>query len=311
MTIESAFKDLNNAILDLQHADHNTYERPVKKMAVALDNSELQAINKKLKDNVDFENFIENSYHGSSMVGSAQLNWPLERELELGLTLHIIEKSRNDPHWLQNFAFEWYYDGNKIISSLRKLNRSVFIPFARDYKDYIAKVAPKHEIKSHEVEALNLVDRVEENREPILFVSKLIITLTEELREKVRGDNKLSPVERTAALEVLDKIQKLSQEAQTMSETPPDLLMSNDDIQSWTERFKSAINESIDTIIDPKNLANAAVPTGLILGCGALGAMIGGPLGFGAGSMLGHLITGQIKPGAAAKTIQDAVSDRS
>jgi len=310
MTIETALKDLNNAILDLQQADHNTYERPVKKMAAALNDPELQAINKKLKDSVDFETFIENSNGGGSMVGSAQLNWPLERELELGLTLKIIEKAGSDPRWLQNFAFEWYYDGNKMISGLRKLNRSVLIPFARDYKEYIDNVMSANESKSEKVEALAVINRVEENRVPILFVSKLIISLTEELREKVRGDNKLSSDERAAALEALDKLQKLSHEAQEMSEAPPDLLMKNEDIQSWAGRFKSAINESLGTILDPKNVANAAVPTGLILGCGALGALIGGPIGFGAGSMLGHLITGQIKPGAAAKTIEDAVSDK-
>lgn len=310
MTIESAIKDLNNAILDLQQADHNTYERPVKKMAVALNDPELQAINKKLKDNVDFEAFIENSNGGGSMVGSGQLNWPLERELELGLTLKIIEKAGMDPRWLQNFAFEWYYDGNKIISGLRKLNRSVLIPFARDYKDYIDNVTIANESKSENAEALTVVDRVKENRVPILFVSKLIISLTEDFREKVRGNNKLSPDERAAALEALDKLQKLSHEAHEMSEAPSDLLMKNEDIQSWAGRFKSAINESLGTILDPKNVANAAVPTALILGCGALGALIGGPIGFGAGSMLGHLITGQIKPGAAAEIIEDAVSDK-
>lgn len=310
MTKESALKDLNNAILDLQQADHNTYERPVKKIAVALNDPDLQAINKKLKDNVDFEAFIENSNGGGSMVGSAQLNWPLERELELGLTLEMIEKAGSDPRWLQDFAFKWYYDGNKIINGLRKLNRSVLIPFARDYKDYIDTVMPANGSKIEEVETLAVVDRVKENRVPILFVSKLIISLTEELQEKVRGDNKLSPDERTATLEALDKLQKLSHEAQEMSEASPDSLMKNEDIRSWAGRFKLAINESLGTITDPKNVANAAVPTALILGCGALGALIGGPIGFGVGSMVGSLITGQIKPGAAAKIIEDAVSDK-
>lgn len=142
MTIASALEDLNNAILDLQQADYNTYERPLKKMAAAMDDPDLQAINDELKNKVDFEDFIEKSNSGGSMVGSAQLNWPLEKELELGLTLQLIEKAGNDPSWLQNFAFKWYYDSNKIISGLRKLTRSVLIPFARDYKGFIARKAP-------------------------------------------------------------------------------------------------------------------------------------------------------------------------
>jgi len=158
------------------------------------------------------------------------------------------------------------------------------------------------------VETVALVDRVVKNRVSIFYASKLIINLIENLREQIRGDNKISSDERVAALKTLDKLYELSREAQEMSEVSSDVPMENEDVQSWTKRFKSAIEESMSTILDPKNVANATVPTGLILGCGALGALIGGPIGFGAGSMLGHLITGQIKPGAAAKTIEGAVS---
>tara|TARA_R110002012_G_scaffold77840_3_gene198236 strand:- start:2337 stop:2744 length:408 start_codon:yes stop_codon:yes gene_type:complete len=132
--------------------------------------------------------------------------------------------------------------------------------------------------------------------------------MTEELREEIRGDNKLPSHDRTAALDALDKLLKLSKEAQEMSEAPPDELIENEDVQSWSKRFISAIEENLRTTLDAKNVANAAVPTGLILGCGALGALIGGPVGFGAGSVLGHLITGQIKPGAAAKAIEEVAS---
>ena len=143
MTQAAAIEALNNAILDLQQADYNTYERPAKKMAMALNDPELRAINKKLRDNVDFEQFIENSQQGGTLIGSAQLQWPLQREDELGLTLQIIEKAGEDPKWLEEFAFHWFHDGNKIISGIRKLTRSVLIPFARDYKTFIAEIASK------------------------------------------------------------------------------------------------------------------------------------------------------------------------
>lgn len=308
MTIESALTDLNNAILDIQQADHNTYERPVKKMALALNDPELQAINKKLKDKVDFEDFIQKSNAGGSMVGSAQLNWPLDRELELGLTLQLIDKAGSDPSWLQNFAFEWYYDGNKIISALRKLTRSVLVPFQRDYTAFIANASPAVEQEREDVDSLAIVDRLKQNRVSILYVSELILRLADEVREEIRGDNKLSFNDRTAALEALGELQNLCREAMNMSEASPDVVIENGEIQSWSERFKSAIGENLRTTFEATNLAHAAVPTGLILGCGALGALIAGPVGFGAGSVFGHLITGQIKPGAAAKEIEKAIS---
>ena len=74
MTIASALNDFNNAILDLQQADYNTYERPVKKMALALSDPDLREISQTLKDNVDFESFIENSHDNNGMLGSARLN---------------------------------------------------------------------------------------------------------------------------------------------------------------------------------------------------------------------------------------------
>lgn len=142
MTIPSALDDLNNAILDLQQADYNTYERPVKKMAAALKDKSLEEINKELKSKVNFDNFIENSDSGGSMLGGAQLNWPLEKEKELGLTLHLIDKSGENPEWLQDFAFHWYHDGNSTIAGIRKLTKSVLIPFLRDYRSFLITKAP-------------------------------------------------------------------------------------------------------------------------------------------------------------------------
>ena len=142
MTVASALEDLNNAILDIQQADYNTYDRPIRKLAAALNDPDLQSINDELKAKIAFDDFVENSNRSGAIAGSDQLDWPLEKELELSLTLQLIEKAGNDPSWLLSFSHDWYYDGNKIIAGLRKLTRSVLIPFARDYKAFIAQKAP-------------------------------------------------------------------------------------------------------------------------------------------------------------------------
>lgn len=154
----------------------------------------------------------------------------------------------------------------------------------------------------------SLASRIKHNRLPVLFVSQMVLAQIEELREKIRGDNRLSSEDRTEAMEALDKLNKLVLEAYEMSEASPSTLAEKESVQTWPRRFKAAFDENMRKTLDAENLANAAVPTGLILGCGALGALIGGPVGFGAGSVLGHLITGQIKPGAAAKKIEEAMS---
>lgn len=140
MTLTTAFSEINYAILDLQQADYNTYERPLKKLEQALQNEALVEINEALKRAVDFDDFVANSDTDGSMMGSATLRWPVDKQQELGLALVLIERGAKDPNWLLEFSHEWFYDGNKVISSIRKLTKSVIIPFARDYKAYIDQV---------------------------------------------------------------------------------------------------------------------------------------------------------------------------
>ena len=82
MTIKSALQELNNATLDLQAADYNTYARPLKRLASTLASKELKPITDKLKEGIDFDAFLADATSGS-MAGSASLNWPTNREKEL------------------------------------------------------------------------------------------------------------------------------------------------------------------------------------------------------------------------------------
>ena len=76
MTVKSALRELNNAVLDLQASHHNTYDRPLKLLAFTLASDDLKPITDKLKKRADFDAFLENANQGGSMVGSASLNWP-------------------------------------------------------------------------------------------------------------------------------------------------------------------------------------------------------------------------------------------
>lgn len=148
MTVGAALAEMNNAILDLQQADYNTFERPLKKLAAALNADELQQVNETLKAAVDFDAFVEGSNQGGSMVGSASLEWPDEKEREFGLILKLIDRGAADPRWLMNFGHHWFYDGSKLIAGIRKLTKSVIIPFGRDYKGYVLSRVPTAEIAS-------------------------------------------------------------------------------------------------------------------------------------------------------------------
>lgn len=139
MTIESSLRDLNNAILDLQRSDYNTYDRPLRRMAAVFADEELAPIVNELRAGVDFDAFLAAANEGGSMAGSASLNWPTERAAELALAIILIERGAADPDWFLNLAHNYYYSGSKIVGDIRKITSSVIIPFGRDFATFVAE----------------------------------------------------------------------------------------------------------------------------------------------------------------------------
>jgi hypothetical protein len=56
MTID-LFSQINNAVLDLQRSQLQTFERPLKKIAALLNHQDLEEVNRKLTTNVDLDAF--------------------------------------------------------------------------------------------------------------------------------------------------------------------------------------------------------------------------------------------------------------
>lgn len=135
---QDIFKQINNAILDLQSAQLQTYERPLKRLASLLHHEELEKQNNILTKDVDLESFLEASEKtGGSMIGSASLLWPESQVECLGLTLLLIDKLASNPNRALDFCYHYFYSGNKIIAGLQSFTRQIIIPFARDYKEFI------------------------------------------------------------------------------------------------------------------------------------------------------------------------------
>jgi len=135
---QDIFKEINNAVLDLQNSQLQTYERPLKKLAQLLRNPDLEPYNEELTKEVDLDAFIAESEKTSgSMVGSAQLVWPDGPKKTMGLTLLLIEKLANDPRYAINFGHHFFYSGKKVIAGIHALTGQLIIPFVRDYKNYI------------------------------------------------------------------------------------------------------------------------------------------------------------------------------
>ena len=132
------FGEINNAVLDLQNSQLQTYERPLRKLAQLLRHPDLEPYNEELTKDVDLDAFIaESEETGGSMVGSAQLVWPDDPKKTMGLTLLLIEKLAGDPRYATNFSHHFFYSGKRIIAGIHALTGQLIIPFVRDYKNYV------------------------------------------------------------------------------------------------------------------------------------------------------------------------------
>lgn len=135
---QDIFSEINNAVLDLQASQLQTYERPLKRLAQLLKHPELESHNAVITIGLDLDAFIkESDQTGGNMVGSSRLVWPDDPKQALGLTLLLIEKLGDDPNFAINFSHNFFYSGKKIIASIHSLTGQLIIPFVRDYKNYI------------------------------------------------------------------------------------------------------------------------------------------------------------------------------
>jgi predicted nucleotide-binding protein len=129
---------INNAVLDLQASDFQSYKRPTKNLARLLQEPALAQINQQLTAGLELKHFLEESEKTQgSMVGSADLMWPDDPTQALGLTYLLICKFGDDPEYLFNFGHTFYNGGSKLNANIQNVVRQMIIPFARDYKDYV------------------------------------------------------------------------------------------------------------------------------------------------------------------------------
>lgn len=131
------FTEINNAVLDLQNAQRQSYERPLKTLARLLRSPDLEETNSRLIDGLDLDEFLASQEPGGSMAGSRVLSWPDNPEKTLGLTLLLIWRFAENPDQMADFGIQFFYAGTHIMKNVHAVTRQIIVPFNRDYKAFV------------------------------------------------------------------------------------------------------------------------------------------------------------------------------
>lgn len=131
------FAEINNAVLDLQNAQLQSYDRPLKTLARLLRSPDLERANAQLTEGLDLNAFLASQEQSGAIMGSDSVTWPDEHEKVLGLTLLLIFRFAENAQEMADFGHSYFYAGNNIMKNVHAVTRQVIVPFNRDYKTYV------------------------------------------------------------------------------------------------------------------------------------------------------------------------------
>lgn len=155
-----------------------------------------------------------------------------------------------------------------------------------------------------------LLSNAKKNEVSLVLMGALALENLSVFKETVRSDNHLAIAHSDLRDDLLKLLDALISHIETLLSIIPSKSESlsesdEDQIISWTQRYMNGAMPKLQEYFEPEKLGSSSIPVGVILTCGGLGSLLTGfsPIGFGAGSLVGKLIVGEMKSGAAADQI--------
>ena len=104
------FEEINNAILDLQSSELQTFEWSLKRLNELLNDEVLKVHNDELTENLNLEKLLEDSSNtGGSFVGSSKLLLPTDMKERLGYIILLVNWLSNDTNEVLGFCHHYFY----------------------------------------------------------------------------------------------------------------------------------------------------------------------------------------------------------
>lgn len=150
----------------------------------------------------------------------------------------------------------------------------------------------------------------------VMFVGGTLESISD-FREVVRASNELPSRDSETRDQLLKTLDAISFHLENLLKLLPPTEMQSavgeeHELASWTDRYLNSMLPKLQEYVSPEALGKTSVPAGVILLCGGIGSLLTGfsPIGFGAGSVVGKLIVGEIKSGVAADKLQESLSEK-
>jgi len=139
----NVLRQIENTVNDMRSTDYPCFERHIRKLAHLLHTPGLSEITDELTKDIDLDAWLKAGEATiGSFVGSGRLEWPADPKQELGTVIKLIDRSAENPNWaIQYFAFNFLYAGSELAANAQNLAEQVFVPFARDYIEYVSQIA--------------------------------------------------------------------------------------------------------------------------------------------------------------------------
>jgi len=151
-------------------------------------------------------------------------------------------------------------------------------------------------------EKSSIVQHVEMNRDALAVSTAGLLDQLGSFKEHVRGINHLEAGFREELLTFVEELSIKLNELLTQLPSPGQIV-SNEKanlLALWLRDYKCLARDKLRQYASPQSVADATVPTSIVLAATGIGAMMGAPL---AGSVVGGLIANQMGPGQAAKEL--------
>ena len=217
-------------------------------------------------------------------------------------------------------------DGNSCLNLVDTLNQDglLYVMLSKGARDTArAGLGMVVSITTKGLEYLASIDENELQNSPskatgnsrsLVLSAASVLSSIGEYQESIKVNNRIAVEHPEHREELMRFLVKLQHALSELIETVPGSLEDNElatdrEIIKWRKKYWSSLQRELKAYTSPESMAKITLPGSIILGAGGIGAMCGGPVGFGIGVIAGKWVTGEAKAGVVINNVEKALQE--